>query len=233
MRFPAGVRAALLSGIAVLAAASSGSAQQLIIKGEFGNKGGVMPPPGLYAGAFGGFTWADELVGPDKNAVDGPSLNQHAFGPLVQYVSNFKLFGANYGALVAVPFANTAIDFPRLDVSGGIRRRSWQGAGIGFLAGAGVGAVVGLATYRRSDCGDSAVGQALVCPLIDGVSREVTVYGDALLIGSATAIVGALIGHRGHETWVPATVARVGDLRPRMEVRRVAGAVGLGATLDF
>jgi len=118
MRFPAGVRAALLSGIAVLAAASSGSAQQLIIKGEFGNKGGVMPPPGLYAGAFGGFTWADELVGPDKNAVDGPSLNQHAFGPLVQYVSNFKLFGANYGALVAVPFANTAIDFPRLDVSG-------------------------------------------------------------------------------------------------------------------
>jgi len=150
-------------------------------------------------------------------------------GTLLRSVGDTLLVELTDGASLEVPRQRIT----RLDVSGGIRRRSWQGAGIGFLAGAGVGAVVGLATYRRSDCGDSAVGQALVCPLIDGVSREVTVYGDALLIGSATAIVGALIGHRGHETWVPATVARVGDLRPRMEVRRVAGAVGLGATLDF
>ena len=118
-------------------------------------------------------------------------------------------------------------------MSGGIQRRTWQGAGIGFLAGAGVGAVVGLATYLRADCGDSAIGQAIVCPLIDGVSREVTVSGDALLAGSAAAIVGALIGHRGHETWVPVPLARVGDARARMNVRRVAGGVGIGAGFDF
>ena len=65
---------------------------------------------------FGWGNFADELVGPDKNSVKGPELDQYAFGPLVQYVSNLCIFGANYGALVAVPFANTAIDFPRLDV---------------------------------------------------------------------------------------------------------------------
>ena len=53
-----------------------------------------------------------------------------------------------------------------------MRRRTWQGAGVGLLAGAGVGAIVGLATYRRSDCGNSEVGQVIVCPLIDGVSRQ-------------------------------------------------------------
>ena len=79
-------------------------------------KAGVMPPPGLYAGMFGWGNFADELVGPDKNVIEGPELDQYAFGPLVQYVSNLCIFGANYGALVAVPFANTSIDFPRLDV---------------------------------------------------------------------------------------------------------------------
>ena len=72
-----------------------------------------MPPPGLYAGMFGwGNFWADELVGPDKNSVKGPELDQYAFGPLVQYVSNFCIFGANYGALVAVPFAEQHCSTP-------------------------------------------------------------------------------------------------------------------------
>jgi hypothetical protein len=105
-----GVSLALVLGV------STARAQQLIIKGEFGNKGGVMPPPGLYAGMFGNVTWADELVGPNGNSIGGPTLNQYIFGPLVQYVSKSRLFGADVGALVAVPFTNLAIDFPRLDV---------------------------------------------------------------------------------------------------------------------
>jgi hypothetical protein len=109
-------RIAVSVAIAFLAFAASASAQQLIIKGEFGNMGGVMPPPGLYAGMFGAPSWQDEIVGPNKKAVDGPNLNMYPFGPLVQYVSKFCLFGANYGALVAVPFTNTEISFPRLDV---------------------------------------------------------------------------------------------------------------------
>jgi len=113
-RKPLGALATAVAVFALLAAPAA--AQQLIIKGEFGNKAGYMPPPGLYAGMFGAVSWADEIVGPDKNVVSGPDLTQYLFGPLVQYVSKFKLFGANYGALVAVPFANIAIDFPRLDV---------------------------------------------------------------------------------------------------------------------
>ena len=111
-------RIAVSVSLALLAGVSAARAQQLIIKGEFGNKGGVMPPPGLYAGMFGDITWTDQLVGPDKNAIDGPELNQQIFGPLVQYVSKFCLFGANYGAMVAMPFANVRLDAPRLDVSG-------------------------------------------------------------------------------------------------------------------
>jgi hypothetical protein len=81
--------------------------------------GGVMPPPGLYAGMFGAVSWQDEIVGPapNKTVVHGPSLTQDAFGPMVQYVSNFKIFGANYGAMAVIPVANIAFDFPRLDLN--------------------------------------------------------------------------------------------------------------------
>jgi hypothetical protein len=65
---------------------------------------------------IGAITWADELVLPDGSEVSGPTLTQYVFAPLVQYVSKFEILGANYSATVAVPFANIAVDFPRLDV---------------------------------------------------------------------------------------------------------------------
>ncbi len=112
------LRHVFVAAVLTLGLAAGASAQQLIIKGEFGNKAGVMPPPGLYAGMFGDITWADQLVGPDKNAIDGPQVTQELFGPLVQYVSKFCLFGANYGAMVAMPFANVRLESPRLDIGG-------------------------------------------------------------------------------------------------------------------
>jgi hypothetical protein len=121
----------------------------------------------------------------------------------------------------------------RLEVSGGVRHRTWQGAGIGFLAGAGVGTVVALATYRRSDCGNSAIGQKIFCPWLDGVSREATVIVDATLLGAAGTVVGALIGHVGHETWIPVSVARVSGVHGRFEVRGSARSAGIGVGLDF
>ena len=66
---------------------------------------------------FGSVSFADEIRGPDGNAVNGPDLTQEAFGPL-SVVSNFKILGGNFGALVAVPFANILIDSPRLDAGG-------------------------------------------------------------------------------------------------------------------
>jgi len=114
MKLPRIVRLAFT--IAAAAFAANASAQQLIIKGEYGNKGGTLPAPGLYAGMLGSVTWADELVGPDKNAVSGPKLTQEIFGPMIQYVSKETIFGANYSAAVVVPFANVRQDYPRLDL---------------------------------------------------------------------------------------------------------------------
>ena len=94
----------------------SAGAQQLIIKGEFGLKAGFTPPPGLYSGVIGAISWSDELVGPEGNATSGSTLTQYAFAPMVEYVSKFSLFGANYGAIVAVPFANIELSSPQLDV---------------------------------------------------------------------------------------------------------------------
>ena len=61
---------------------------------------------------------ADEIRGPNGNAVKGPDLTQEVFGPLVQWVSCFKILGGNYGAVVGVPFANILIDSPRLNPEG-------------------------------------------------------------------------------------------------------------------
>ncbi|HTO75026.1 MAG TPA: transporter [Thermoanaerobaculia bacterium] len=100
-------------------AARSAQAQQLILKGEYGLMAGTQAPPGLYAGLLGGISWADELRGPNGNKVPSgdASFNQYYFGPLVSWVSNIKILGGNYGAVLAVPFANVTTDFPRLDVS--------------------------------------------------------------------------------------------------------------------
>ena len=109
-------RITLVLGFSLVAA--SLGAQQLIIKGEYGLMSGTMAPPGFYVGAFGSGAFADELVGPDGNAIDGPNLDQWAFGPLVQWISDFKILGGNFGVAAIVPFANILIDFPRLEVQG-------------------------------------------------------------------------------------------------------------------
>ncbi len=104
--------------LALCAVAPQARAQQLIIKGMYGMMAGTQAPPGLYAGMFAGISWADEIRGPNGNAVKGPNLTQELFGPLVQWVSCFKILGGNYSAVVGVPFANILIDSPRLDAGG-------------------------------------------------------------------------------------------------------------------
>ena len=115
---------ALGVGLALGLIARGASAQQLILKGEYGMMAGTSPPPGLYLGAYAGFNWADELKTGGGDTIEGPNVNEEVFGPLIMWVSDLKIFGANYGALVAVPWANTRLEFPHLDVSGS--------SGIGF-----------------------------------------------------------------------------------------------------
>ena len=108
-----------------------------------------------------------------------------------------------------------------LEVSGGVRRNGWRGAGIGLLVGAGVGGAIGLATYRRAECYDNPV-EGFFCDIVNRTSRSVTVVSDAAMVGTAGAIVGALIGHVGRESWV-----RVPLFRPSARVGLI-GRTGLG-----
>jgi len=110
--------ATLSLALGIGAAAPQAHAQQLIIKGMYGMMSGTQAPPGLYAGAFGAVSWADQIRGPNGNSLKGPNLTQELFGPLVMWVSDFKILGGNYGAVVSVPFANLLLDFPRLDNGG-------------------------------------------------------------------------------------------------------------------
>ena len=113
------LRPGILAAAACLfALAATAGAQQLIIKGMYGMMAGTQAPPGLYVGMFGNVNWQDEIKGPNGNGIHGPNLTQEIFGPLIQWVSPYKILGANYSAVVAIPFANFALDFPRLDNQG-------------------------------------------------------------------------------------------------------------------
>ena len=125
--------------------------------------------------------------------------------------------------------AGSSVTLPRtslsaLELSAGVRRQGWRGAGIGLLVGAGVGGVIGLATYRSVECYDNVV-EGFFCDLVNRTSRSVTVVSDAAMVGTAGAIVGALIGQVGHESWV-----RVPLLRERTRVGMV-GRSGFGVTI--
>ena len=107
-----------LFGLLVAIFAARTKAQQLLIKGEYGMMAGTTPPPGLYAGMWGSIDWGTELKTGGGDTVHGPKLTQESFGPLVMWVSNLKILGGDYSAVVAAPWANTRIEFPRLGQGG-------------------------------------------------------------------------------------------------------------------
>jgi hypothetical protein len=118
-------------------------------------------------------------------------------GTLVRATSDSVRLELASGSSIGYP----TVGISRLELSAGVQHRGWKGAGIGLLVGAGIGGVVGLATYRRTEC-DEPVLELLVCSFVDRTSREVTVIADAAMVGTVGAIVGALIGHTGRESWI-------------------------------
>jgi hypothetical protein len=124
------------------------------------------------------------------------------------------------GSSISLP----ASSLDRVELSAGVRRQGWKGAGIGLLSGAVVGGAIGLATYRRTECVPDPLAQ-IFCDLVDYTSRQVTVVADAALGGTAGAIVGALIGHAGRETWV-----RVPTFGERTRVG-LLGGTGIGVRI--
>ena len=126
-------------------------------------------------------------------------------GTLVSSTPDSLQIAVANGSSIAFPASSVSL----LELSAGVQRRGWKGAGIGLLVGAGVGGVVGLATYRRTEC-DEPVLELLVCSFVDRTSREVTVIADAAMVGTLGAIAGALIGHAARESWVRIPLLREG-----------------------
>jgi hypothetical protein len=111
----------ILLVIAIIALSPQMAAAQAVPttnKGWIGLKSGTQPPPGLY---FSTLIWNyrfDELRTNDGTQIGGRgrgSINQYVPAFVVTYVSEWKILGGNYSATWAPTFANTAIDFPRLD----------------------------------------------------------------------------------------------------------------------
>jgi hypothetical protein len=85
------------------------------IPGFLGLESGTQPPPGIYVGNL---LW----VYPTSTVKDnnGNKINQRGSltstldGILLSWVSNYKIFGANYGATVAIPFIQNRLQLDSL-----------------------------------------------------------------------------------------------------------------------
>ena len=89
--------------------------------GDFGVQSGSQPQPGFYAALFYLRYDADTITDADGKAVrispSAPgSIGVAAVAPLAWYVSKTKILGANYGAMMVVPFANASIEAPAFDL---------------------------------------------------------------------------------------------------------------------
>jgi hypothetical protein len=130
--------------------------------------------------------------------------------------------GDSVGDTTAVSTAEVV----RLEVSRGMHRRPWRGAGLGLLAGGGIGALVGAVTYTKPNCD----AQQFIC-LDFGRGFAAAVVGGAG--GILGAVVGGVIGAQRVDRWqrVPlgAGRARVGVTLPRAGAR----GAGFAAAVSF
>jgi hypothetical protein len=117
------VRAAAILAMAVLLPAPS--AAQLSgshTPGDYGVQSGSQPAPGMYASLFYLRYATDTIKDADGNTVRlsqgaRSSLAVSAVAPLAWYVSKAKVFGANYGVMAVLPFANASLEAPAFALS--------------------------------------------------------------------------------------------------------------------
>jgi hypothetical protein len=89
--------------------------------GDFGVQSGSQPQPGFYGALFYYHYGTDTIKNADGNTVSlspgAPgSIGLSAVAPILWYVSKAKILGANYGAMVVLPFANASIEAPAFQI---------------------------------------------------------------------------------------------------------------------
>ena len=88
--------------------------------GDFGLLAGSQAPKGRYAGVFFPYYRTNEVKGDEGQSMDTErTLDVFIIMPFASWVTDFKVLGANYGGMVAVPFANLGLELPRLDLDSG------------------------------------------------------------------------------------------------------------------
>lgn len=90
--------------------------------GDFGVQSGSQPQPGFYTAIFYVRYDTDTIKDAAGSTVrpfpDSPgSVAINALAPMLWYVGPAKVFGANYGAFVAFPFANSSLEAPAVALS--------------------------------------------------------------------------------------------------------------------
>jgi hypothetical protein len=93
-------------------------------------------------------------------------------------------------------------DITGLEVSRGTHTRKGRGALLGLLIGAGTGAAVGAATYKKPK---PCEGFACFGEMFGPSSRSFNTGMGASIGGLLGAAVGALVGMNARDSWVPAT----------------------------
>ena len=111
------VAASLLSIMAWTAVPAFAQLNGENLLGDNGVKSGSQAAPGTYLGFLYYRYGSDSIKNQDGsdlalNPADPGSMALHAALPLVLYVSKAKLFGANYGAMFALPTANGSLEAP-------------------------------------------------------------------------------------------------------------------------
>jgi len=79
--------------------------------GSEGIKAATLPPPGMYLRMYNSFYTANSLRnGSGKDSGDGLDLDALAIVPRVIWMTDKKIFGADYGMDVLVPFVQTDVE---------------------------------------------------------------------------------------------------------------------------
>jgi len=89
------------------------------LPGDFGLVSGSQAPPGRYAGIIVPYYRSDTIRLEDDRSIEGrpgSEIELFSLAPLVTFVTDFQLFGGNYGAVVVPSFTNTSLEIPRFDV---------------------------------------------------------------------------------------------------------------------